>query len=119
MANIPAATNASAAGLDITTPPTAALANMSFVNDGRTLLRIKTVGTGANLTLTPQSKVQDGSPTGLSPTAPVIVLAVNKEYLIGPFSPGVYNDANGEMNIVFSAITAIVLQAIRVNQAAA
>jgi hypothetical protein len=119
MANIPAATNASAAGINITTPPTAALTNMSFANDGRTMLRVKTVATGANLTLTPQGKVQDGSPAGLLPVAPVIVLATNQEYLIGPFSPGVYNDANGEMNIVFSAVTAIVLQAIRVNQAAA
>jgi hypothetical protein len=118
MANIPAATQTSVAGVDITTPPTAALANMSFVNDGRTVLRVKTVGTGANLTITPQSKVQDGSPAGISPTAPVNVLATNKEYIFGPFSPAVYNDANGECNIVFSAVTAITLQALRVNQVA-
>lgn len=117
MANIPAATLATPAGLDITAPPTAALTNMSFVNDGKIVLRVKTVGTGANLTITPQSKVQDGSAAGLSPTAPVVVLATNKEYLIGPFSPAVYNDANGECNIVFSAVTAILLQAIRLNQA--
>lgn len=117
MANIPAATLMTSLGLDVTTPATAAALTMTLANDGKTYLHVKTVGTTANLTLTPQAKVQDGSAAGLTPIAPVIALAANKNYLIGPFSPAVYNDANGELNMTFSAITAITVQAYRLNQA--
>ena len=115
MANIPAATQVTAAGLDITTPATAALSSMTMANDGRTLLRVKTAATTANLTLTVQSKIQDGSAAGVSASNPVIALAANKDYVIGPFPQGVYNDANGELNIAFSAVTSILVQALRVN----
>jgi hypothetical protein len=115
MANIPAATSSSPLGVDITTPVTAALSSMTMANDGKTQLHIKTGATTANLTLTTQSKVQDGSAAGLVPTAPVIALAANKNYVLGPFSPSVYNDANGELNMAFSAIASIQVQAVRVN----
>jgi hypothetical protein len=113
MANIPAATPVLPTGVDITTPPTAAASTMTMANDGRTLLCVKTGATTANLTLTPQAKIQDGSAAGIAGTPPVIALAANKQYLIGPFPTGVYNDANGELNIAFSAVTSITVQALR------
>jgi hypothetical protein len=115
MANIPAATAATPLGVDITTPATAAALSMTMANDGKTQLHIKTGATTANLTLTVQSKIADGSAAGIAGTNPVIALAANKNYVLGPFSPGAYNDANGELNMAFSAITSIVVQAVRVN----
>jgi len=118
MANIPAAANVLPTGNDITTPPTAALSTMTMANDGRTVLRVKTGATTANLTITPTAKIQDGSAAGLSPASPVVALAANKDYLIGPFPPSVYNDANGEVGLAFSAVTSITVQALRVTPAA-
>ncbi len=117
MANIPAPTLMTPAGLDATTPATAAQLSMSMANDGKTFLHVKTGATTANLTLTPQAKVQDGSAAGLPATPPVIALAANKNYLIGPFSPAAYNDANNELNFTLSAITSITVQAYRLNSA--
>jgi hypothetical protein len=114
MANIPAPTAATPLGLDMTTPATSALSSMTMTNDGMTQLHIKTGATTANLTLTVQSKLQDGTVAGIAGTNPVIALAANKNYVIGPFKPSVYNDANGELNLAFSATTSIVLQAVRV-----
>jgi hypothetical protein len=115
MANIPAAMPATPLGIDITNPATAALASMTMTNDGKTQLHIKTGATTANLTLLTQAKLADGSAAGIAGTNPVIALAANKNYVFGPFSPGVYNDTNGELNMTFSAVTSIVVQAVRVN----
>lgn len=115
MANIPAAAAATPLGIDITTPATAAASTMTMANDGKTQLHVKTGATTANLTLTVQKKIDDGSAAGIAGTNPVIALAANKNYVLGPFSPSVYNDANGELNLAFSAITSIVVTAIRVN----
>lgn len=113
MANIPAATPVTPAGADITTPATAALSSMTMTNDGKTMLRVKTGATTANLTLTAQAKLLDGSVAGISPQNPVIALAANKDYIIGPFPTNIYNDANGELNMAFSAVTSILVQAYR------
>ena len=118
MANIPTATNVLPTGADVTTPPTAALSTMTMANDGRTVLLVKTAATTANLTITPTAKVQDGSVAGLAPAAPVVALAANKSYLIGPFPPSVYNDANGEVGLAFSAVTSITVQTLRVTPVA-
>lgn len=118
MANIPAATPSTADGVDITTPATAAQASMTMANDGRTVLHVKTGATTANLTFVPQAKLADGSTAGMSGASLVKALAANKNYVFGPFSPSVYNDANGELNMTFSATTSIVVQAQRVNQVA-
>ena len=115
MANIPAAAAATPLGIDITTPATAAASTMTMTNDGKTQLHIKTGATTANLTLTVQKKIDDGTAAGIAGTNPVIALAANKNYVLGPFAPSVYNDANGELNMAFSAITNIVVTAIRVN----
>jgi hypothetical protein len=115
MALIPAPASATPLGVDITTPATAATSAMTMVNDGKTVIVIDTGATTANLTLTVQKKIDDGSAAGIAGTNPVIALAANKIYMFGPFSPSVYNDANGLLNIAFSAVTDIVVTAIRAN----
>lgn len=113
MANIPAATVLTPAGLDATTPATAAASSMTLANDGRVMLHVKTGATTANITLTVQKKIDDGTAAGIAGTNPVIALAANKNYFLGPFDVGTYNDANGEVNLAFSATTSIVVQAYR------
>jgi hypothetical protein len=114
MANIPAATASTADGIDITTPATAAALSMTMANDGLSLLHVKTGATTATLTFVPQRKMADGSTAGMSGTSLAKSLLANKNYVFGPFSPSVYNDSNGELNMTFSAITSIVVQAQRV-----
>lgn len=113
MANIPSPTLSVPNGIDITTPATAAASSMSFANDGRTLLVVKTAGTTANLTMTPTAKLNDGSATGAAAAAQVVALAANKTYLMGPFPVGAWNDTSGEVAFTLSATTGIVVQTVR------
>jgi hypothetical protein len=113
MANIPAATLMTPAGLDATTPATAAASSMTFANDGRVFLHVKTGATTANLTTTVVRKLDDGTAAGIAGTNPVLALAANKNYILGPFDPAIYNDSNGEVGFALSATTSIVVQAYR------
>lgn len=115
MASIPAPTNVLPSGTNVTTPATAAALSQTMANDGRTVLIIKTGATTANLSPIPTAKVPDGSVAGLSPAAPVIALAANSTYLVGPFPPSIYNDQNNEVTLTLSAITSITLQTLRIS----
>jgi hypothetical protein len=42
---------------------------------------------------------------------PTVSIAATSNYLLGPFDTGIFNDANGEVAIAFSATTSIVVQA--------
>jgi hypothetical protein len=114
MANIPAAATCTPRGLNITTPATAALSSMTMTNDGKTLFIVKTGATTANMTPTVQKKIDDGSSAGISGSNPVEALAANSVYLFGPYSPATYNNANGEIEFAFSAVTNISVTTARV-----
>lgn len=112
MAAIPTATvTAPSVATDVTTPATAATSTMTFLNDGVSCIHISTGATTANLTISTYAKFQDGSPSGLSVSNPVIALAANKRYVVGPFPPSIYNDPSGFVNLAFSATTSITVQA--------
>ena len=113
MANIPAPTACVPTGLDQTTLSTAALSTMTLANDGFVYLKVKTGATPTTVTITVQSKLQDGTPGGISATNPSTVIAANKDYSFGPFDKGIYNDSNNEVNFAFSAVTSVLVQAYR------
>lgn len=107
---IPAPTTASpAAVVDITTPATAAAAEMEFVNDGRTRMVIKTGGTPTTLGVVTQAVVADGSPSGAPVADRSYSLLANKTYLLPRLDMGVYNDSASKVQLTFSAITDILV----------
>lgn len=93
--------------------PAYAAANVdghSIPGDGRTIVHVKTVGTGCTVTLPfPSSLEIDGQ----APANKTIVIGTNSERLIGPF-PEVYKQSDGTVNIDFSAVTAVTVAAFKV-----
>ena len=83
-----------------------------FVNDGRTVLHLKADGTApASFTLTIETPGTVGGQAIADRTA---TLAKSKEYFIGPFPPGVYNQSGGEVYFDIGATaTGITLAALR------
>ena len=84
----------------------------SFANDGRTMLHIKADGT-APLTFTLTIETP-GTVDGQAIAQRTATLARSKEYFIGPFPPGVYDQAGGLVYFDIGAddtgITAAVLR---------
>src|SRR5687767_6438960 len=80
----------------------------SIPNDGRTFLHVKTVGTACNVSL----KIP-GTVDGQAVADKVIALGTNTERMIGPFPPQTYNQVGDEVNVDFSAVTAVTVAAIR------
>lgn len=77
--------------------------------DGRTFLLIDggTAPTGAVVVAsTPCSHGRTGEDLSQSP-------ATDTQYLMGPFSPAQYNDANGDVNIATDTVTDIKLLPVR------
>jgi hypothetical protein len=80
---------------EITSLLAAATANDKFQNDGKTFLLIRggTAPTGlVTVASEPCSHGRSNEDLTQSPAA-------DTEYLMGPFPPGQYNDANGDVNI--------------------
>ncbi len=111
MATIPAATQLSPISGDITTPATAAASAMTFANNGRVLLAISSGATPATLTITTPKVVPVVPGVSLTVQDPTVSIAATSNYLLGPFDTSIFNDANGEVAIAFSATTSIVVQA--------
>lgn len=73
-----------------------------FPNSGREVLHIKTVGTACTVTVqTP------GTVDGQAVADRTIALGTNAERFIGPFPVDVYNQADGQVYIDYSAVTAV------------
>lgn len=88
------------------TPVAAAGGGDSFANDGATSLYVKN-GSGAPITVT--IPAQAACNFGVSNAAHDIVRAVpaGAENRLGPFAPGLYNDANGRVQITYSGVTSL------------
>lgn len=89
-----------------------AAASDSFTNNGKVMLRV-TNGGGAPITLT----VDD--PSSVSPTAATawnpdaaITIANGATKVIGPFPPSRFNDANGRVQLAWSATTSVTWEAV-------
>lgn len=74
--------------------------------NGSTMLLITTGGTTTNVTITLANKARpsDGQFPKITYTDTVIAVGANATVVVGPF-PAAYNDANGDLNIAFSAVT--------------
>jgi len=112
MATIPAATQLSPTSGDYTTPATAAASSMTFANNGRTLLVIKTGATPATLTITTPKTAVAVPGVALTIQDPTVSLSASSVYILGPFDTGLFNDANGEVTIGLSATSSIVLTTV-------
>ncbi len=115
---LPTATVTTTAGIDITTMTAVDAANgNSFRNDGRKLLVVKNGG-GSSINVTVDAYPTGSTlapPDGLAVTDRVVAVAAGATKVIGPFAPGLYNDAAGNTTVAFSSgtsVTATVLEVL-------
>ncbi len=99
----------SASGYDITVAMTAVdQANgMSFANDGRTLLRVKTAGTATTVGVTFPNTVD-----GQTVAARTYVMPATGDRIFGPFPPETYGAV---VTLTFTSGTAATVAAIQPN----
>ena len=119
MATLPAATGVGTAGLDITTPATAAAATQTFANSGgRRALVVKNGNAGTVVaTITTRKTVLDGNGSALTLSNRTVSIAAGKYFIIsvGPSSADLFNDANGEVTVAFDVYASVLLQVIDLN----
>jgi hypothetical protein len=90
-------------GLDATTLAAAAAGGDSFANDGKRFLRVKNGHATLSRTVTIAAQIPVGAvPQGAVKTDLAVVVPALKEYLIGPFDPAGFNDANGRVVVTYS-----------------
>lgn len=81
-----------------------------LANDGRTLLRVTNANTAATtVTVTSVANCNFGYNHNL-----VVNVAAGATVDLGPFAPTRFNDANGNVDIAYSAVTALTVGGIRV-----
>jgi hypothetical protein len=100
-------------GFDMETVAVAADAAKSdkWVNTGVEFLAIKNAG-GSPITLT-LTFGTGGVVDGVTPTAKTVSVTNGHTFLVGPFPPQFYNDANGFMNVSYSAVTSVTVAVVK------
>lgn len=97
-------------GTDITTLAVAAAGGGDkFTNAGLELLWA-TNGSGSPITLTFTPTV---TTDGLAVAARTVSVLAGKTFVIGPFPPSIYNDAQGFLNVTYSGVTNLTVGAYR------
>jgi hypothetical protein len=81
-----------------------------FLNTGNELLYIKNGG-GSTITLTLDAQTV----SGLTITDPTVSVAAGAEKIVGPFDPRYFCDANGYLNLSYSAVTSVTVAVIQKN----
>lgn len=81
----------------------------AFYNDGRTFLHVKN-GSGAPMTATFQTS---GTVNGLAIADLVVTVANGSEKMVGPFEPGLFNQADGKVYVDWSLETSVTAAALR------
>mgnify|MGYP005823896815 CR=1 FL=1 len=82
----------------------------SVANDGHVFIEVKNAS-GSAVTVTVQTP---GMVDGLAiAELQVSVPATNGDKMIGPFPPGIYNQADGTIYVDFSAVTSVTVAALR------
>lgn len=71
-----------------------------FANSGSELLFVENTS-GGSITLTEVFGV-NATLDGVTPTSKTVVVANNKQLLLGPYPTQLYNDANGNMQLTYS-----------------
>ncbi len=85
----------------------------AFANSGLEVLHI-TNADGSPHTATIVTQVTSD---GLAVTALAVVCAAGKTTAIGPFKPGIFSDANGLVQITYSAVTSMSAKVLKVTPA--
>lgn len=91
----------------------------AFVNDGQTVLVVENSNAATRtLTVAPviTSVQKDGAGTLSVPSMVNTIAATTGRAILGPF-PAAYNDANGKVNITYSANAGVTIAAVRVPKA--
>lgn len=107
------------ATLDTVTPnssgalitPAAVSASDKFANSGRSILVVENGG-GSSVNVTINSQL---TADGNAVADKVVAVAAGATRAIGPFAPGVYNDADGFVNVDFSAQTSVTAYVVQVS----
>jgi len=81
----------------------------SFPNDGRTYLDVNN-GSGGAITVT--AAVQQ-TVDGKAVTGNAVSVGAGARTKIGPFPPGIYNDANGRVQLTYSGVTSLTVNPFR------
>lgn len=88
---------------------TATTNTYTFINDGRTIVRCNKTGAGAcTVTATTPATVRGVAIADPTYTVP----ATTGNVYLGPFSPDIFNDANGLVSLVFSETTGLTVEVI-------
>ena len=80
-----------------------------FANDGRTFLDVNN-GSGSSVTVT---FTTPGTVGGVAIENPAIAVAAGARKRIGPFDPSVFNAADGNVDVAFSATTTVTAEPVR------
>ena len=83
-----------------------------ILNNGRQFVHIKNGGVSP-ITVTLVSQVTNPS-EGTAAANTAIVIADATEKMIGPFNPKAYNDAEGKVNLTYSAVTSVTIGAFSI-----
>lgn len=85
-----------------------------YLNEGNQIIVVKNTGESMTITVTAQVTALDYAPWGKSTKSnATLVVASNKEGFIGPFPPAAYNDADGYVQITYSAIEGVTVAVAR------
>jgi hypothetical protein len=74
-----------------------------FGSTGKEFLWVKNADTASHNVIFAVQKTVDG----LAVTSRTVTVGAGAEMLIGPFKPSEYNDANGLVNVTYSAVTSV------------
>ncbi|MFO1038151.1 MAG: hypothetical protein U1E45_15040 [Geminicoccaceae bacterium] len=95
----------------------AAVGGDAFVNDGNTLLRVNNASGGSiNVTIASQYSVNQTLPPGTANANQVVAVGAGTSKVIGPFPKGSWNDANGKVQVSYSAVTSVTVGAIKITR---
>lgn len=81
----------------------------TFPNDGRTYLHIKNGG-GSSITLTVTTQL---TVDGKALADDSITVTNGQERIVGPFPPGIYNDASNQVSLGYSGVTSVTVGVFR------
>lgn len=79
-----------------------------FSNDGKTMLEVKNAGSSITVTIASQQACNQGSTHNTT-----VTVASGGDKMIGPFDPSRYNDANGYVQVTYSAVTSVTVGAFQ------
>lgn len=88
----------------------AAVGGDEFANDGKTFFVVKNanVSTARTVNLDIQKTVD-----GQDPASRTVSVTANKTFIIGPFPTGIYNDADGMVQVTYSSNADLTVGAFR------